>query len=119
MTTVSLLRKKSFALTAAAQRKARQLLEQEGHPSWGLRVRVVGGGCSGLSYKMETAENPHPERDQVFEYDDLRVFIDRKSMAHLAGTILDYADSFDESGFVFKNPNATGTCGCGVSFSAG
>ncbi|MCA9519521.1 MAG: iron-sulfur cluster assembly accessory protein [Myxococcales bacterium] len=118
MSTVSLLKRQTFVLTEPAALKVKELLAKNGKPEFGLRLRVVGGGCSGLSYKMEMEEAPNEERDKVFEQHGVRVFIDRKSLTHLAGMTLDYKDSFEESGFVYINPNATGTCGCGTSFSA-
>lgn len=81
----------------------------------GLRLGVVGGGCSGLSYKMEFDEKK--EKDNVFEFGNIKVFIDLKSSIYLKGVTLDYSDGLDGKGFVFKNPNASNTCGCGESFS--
>jgi iron-sulfur cluster assembly protein len=83
-----------------------------------LRVQVVGGGCSGMSYKLgfENAE-PGPN-DKIFEKDGVKVVVDSKSYLYLAGTELDFTDGLNGQGFVFKNPNAKRTCGCGSSFSA-
>jgi iron-sulfur cluster assembly protein len=80
-----------------------------------LRLGVVAGGCSGLSYKfkLESAARPN---DQVFEYEGVKLFVDPKSLAHLDGLTLDYHESLMERGFVFKNPNAQHTCSCGKSF---
>ncbi|MEK6705760.1 MAG: iron-sulfur cluster insertion protein ErpA [Bdellovibrionota bacterium] len=83
-----------------------------------LRVMVVGGGCSGLSYKIGFDDKPASEADKVFEKDGIKILIDPKSFLYLAGTELDYTDGFEGSGFVFNNPNAKRTCGCGSSFSA-
>jgi iron-sulfur cluster assembly protein len=81
----------------------------------GLRVKVVGGGCSGLSYKMDL-DVPR-QGDRVFERDGARVIVDRKSFLYLHGTELHYEESLMESGFNLKNPNVKRSCGCGASFS--
>ena len=85
--------------------------------SGGLRLGVLGGGCSGLSYQFKFAPEPRP-RDHVFQFEDVRVFVDPKSMLFLDGMTLDWQDSLMQSGFVFQNPHATKSCGCGSSFSA-
>ena len=85
-------------------------------PEAGLRVMVVGGGCSGFSYKMGFDENV-TENDKVFEVDGVKVVVDEKSFLFLKETEIDFQDSLMGRGFVFNNPNATGTCGCGSSFS--
>ena len=82
----------------------------------GLRVRVMGGGCSGMMYKMEFADGPE-EGDEVFENDGFRVYIDKKSLFFLNGSELDYAEALTGAGFKFHNPNVKGTCGCGESFN--
>ncbi len=84
-------------------------------PDKGLRVKVVGGGCSGLQYKMDL-DRPK-ESDKVFERDGARVVIDRKSFLYLNGTELDFADGLMSTGFTLHNPNVKKTCGCGSSFS--
>ncbi len=82
----------------------------------GLRIRVVGGGCSGFQYQLVfDAANPG---DQVFEQDGVKVVIDPKSFLYLTGTEIDYVDSLTGAGFTLKNPNAKGSCGCGSSFTA-
>ncbi len=81
----------------------------------GLRIGVVGGGCSGLSYKIELSE--FREKDFVIEQSKFKIFIDPKSSIYLKGIELDFEDGLNGKGFVFKNPNATNTCGCGESFS--
>ena len=83
----------------------------------GLRLGVLGGGCSGLSYLFKFDVKPRPT-DQVFDFDDVKVFIDPKSLVFLDGMTLDCKDSLIQSGFVFENPNAKKSCGCGTSFSA-
>lgn len=82
----------------------------------GLRLGVQGGGCSGLSYNIRFDTQPR-ERDRVYEFDGVRVFVDPKSFIYLNGMTLDYNDSLMQSGFVFTNPNAQKSCGCGSSFS--
>jgi iron-sulfur cluster assembly accessory protein len=82
----------------------------------GLRVRVMGGGCSGMMYKMEIADGP-VEGDEVFEREGFRVYVDKKSLFFLNGSELDYHDGLTGAGFKFTNPNVKGTCGCGESFS--
>ena len=81
----------------------------------GLRLGVVGGGCSGLSYKIDFDEVK--EKDHILEFGDVKVLIDMKSAIYLKGVMLDFEDGLKGKGFVFKNPNATNTCGCGESFS--
>jgi iron-sulfur cluster assembly protein len=82
----------------------------------GLRLGVQGGGCSGLSYNIRFDTQPR-ERDRVFLYEDVRVFVDPKSFIYLHGMILDYEETLMHQGFVFQNPNAKKSCGCGTSFS--
>ncbi len=83
-----------------------------------LKVGVVSGGCSGLTYDLDFASDVKPaENDQVFELNGMKVLVDMRSFLYLAGTELDYSDGFEGEGFHFKNPNATRTCSCGESFS--
>ncbi len=82
-----------------------------------IRVMVVGGGCSGMSYKLGFEANPPGPQDKVFEKDGVSVLVDSKSMLYLNGTILDFSDGLNGTGFTFTNPNAKRTCGCGSSFS--
>jgi len=82
----------------------------------GLRLGVLGGGCSGLSYQFKFDTQPRP-KDHVFEFDGVKVFVDPKSLLYLHGLTLDYKESLMQSGFVFDNPNAEKSCGCGTSFS--
>jgi len=100
-------------LTEQAQEEVRRLIELEGQP--GLRLSIKGGGCSGLSYHLEFTDER--EGDTVIDFDDFRVFLDRKSTIYLAGVTLDYQSGLDGRGFVFHNPQASNTCGCGESFS--
>jgi len=82
----------------------------------GLRLGVQGGGCSGLSYNISFDTQPR-ERDRIFQFGDVRIFIDPKSFIYLHGMVLDYEQTLMRQGFVFHNPNAQKTCGCGSSFS--
>ncbi len=81
----------------------------------GLRLAVTGGGCSGLSYKIEFGEEK--PKDNILNYDGIRVLVDPKSLIYLKGIVLDFKDGLNGKGFVFDNPNAKNTCGCGESFS--
>jgi iron-sulfur cluster assembly protein len=103
-------------VTPKAVQKIREAFRKEG-VSGGLRLGVLGGGCSGLSYQFRFDTKPRIN-DQVLTYEDISVFIDPKSMVFLNGMTLDWKDSLIHSGFVFENPNASKNCGCGTSFSA-
>lgn len=81
----------------------------------GLRLGVIGGGCSGLSYKIEFSDLK--EKDNIQDYGDIKIFVDPKSAIYLKGVRLDFKDGLNGKGFVFENPNASNTCGCGESFS--
>ena len=83
----------------------------------GLRLGVMGGGCSGLSYSVKFDTQPR-ERDRIYEFDGVRVFVDPKSFLYLNGMTLDYEETLMRQGFNFVNPNSTRSCGCGSSFSA-
>ncbi len=104
-------------LTDTAIKKAKELMATENKDGWGLRVAVKGGGCSGFQYGL-TVTKEHKADDQVLEFDGLRVFVDPASSPHLQDVTIDYVDSLSESGFKIEHPNATGSCGCGSSFSA-
>jgi iron-sulfur cluster assembly protein len=107
---------KQVHVTPKAVQKIREAFARE-KVNGGLRLGVLGGGCSGLSYQFKFAAEPKP-RDHVFQFDDVRVFVDPKSMVFLDGMTLDWQDSLMQSGFVFHNPHAAKSCGCGTSFSA-
>lgn len=107
---------KQIHVTPKAVEKIRSAFAREG-VSGGLRLGVLGGGCSGLSYQFKFAPAPRPH-DHVFEFDGVQVFVDPKSIVFLDGMTLDWKDSLMQSGFVFENPHATKSCGCGTSFSA-
>ncbi len=105
---------KGITLSDAAVAKIRSLVPEDQDEERGLRVKVVGGGCSGLSYKMDLDQKR--DGDRVFERDGARIIIDRKSYLYLNGTELDYADDLMQSGFNLQNPNVKRSCGCGASF---
>lgn len=103
-------------LTASAATKVGSLLTKQGRPNGVLRVAVVGGGCSGLQYKMDLQDGP-ANRDFLVETSGVRVVVDPKSALYVTGSELDYLDALD-GGFKVKNPNAATSCSCGESFSA-
>jgi iron-sulfur cluster assembly protein len=103
-------------VTAAAAEQIKRLLDREGKlATHGLRMKVVGGGCSGLQYEL-AFDGRQNETDACVEAGGIRVFVDEKSALYLAGSTLDFVDSLQESGFKISNPNASSTCGCGESF---
>ena len=110
---------KGIQVTDKALVRIRSAMAKEGISAeqGGLRLGVQGGGCSGLSYNIRFDTQPR-ERDRVFQYDDMRVFVDPKSFIYLHGMILDYQETLMQQGFVFVNPNSSKSCGCGSSFSA-
>ena len=100
-----------------AKQHALELMKAENKPAGSfIRVGVEGGGCSGLSYKLEF-DNTMKEGDQAFEDKGIKIVVDRKSFLYLVGTELEYSGGLNGKGFIFKNPNASRTCGCGESFS--
>ena len=103
-------------VTPKAVQRIRQAFQREGVSGGGLRLGVLGGGCSGLSYQFKYDPQPRPN-DHIFEFEDVRIFVDPKSMLYLDGMTLDYKESLMYSGFAFDNPNAAKSCGCGTSFS--
>lgn len=104
-------------LTEAAINEVKRLLKQEEKEDWGLRVGVVGGGCSGLSYTLAFDEEPG-EKDNVMDCDGVKVYCDPKSYLFLNGMTLDFSNELLTGGFKFVNPNAARSCSCGTSFSA-
>jgi iron-sulfur cluster assembly protein len=105
-------------ISVGAARKIRSLMAKQGIREGGLRVGVKGGGCSGLSYTFAW-EREARLGDEVFEGpENAKIFVDKKSLLYLNGTVLDYDTSLISRGFVFNNPNAKSTCGCGSSFGA-
>ena len=107
-------------ITEKAAQAIKRIQEKEAPaPGEGmLRVMVVGGGCSGYSYKLGFDNQPAAANDQVFEQNGVKIVCDAKSMLFLGGTELDFSDGLNGTGFVFNNPNAKRKCGCGTSFSA-
>lgn len=107
----------SINVSEKAAEEVKKILAKENMPAEtaGLRVGVKGGGCSGFSYSMALAEAPS-EDDKVFEDQGIRLFVDKKSYLYLNGTSLEFQDGLMGRGFVFNNPNAEKTCGCGSSF---
>lgn len=103
-------------VSESAKRKAIQLMEEEGKPGCFIRVGVKGGGCSGLMYDL-TFDNEIKEEDKELESNGIKVVVDKKSYLYLVGTTLDYSGGLNGKGFIFVNPNANRTCGCGESFS--
>ncbi|MEY4386257.1 MAG: hypothetical protein RLY20_1540 [Verrucomicrobiota bacterium] len=104
-------------LTENAGRKVTALLTKQGRPAGVLRVSVIGGGCSGLQYKMDLQDAP-ANRDFLVESAGVKVVVDPKSALYVTGSELDYLDALNDGGFKVKNPNAATTCSCGESFSA-
>lgn len=103
-------------ITEKAAEEIKKIKAQNSMPAThGLRVGVKGGGCSGFTYVLGFDANPH-EGDEIFESKGVKVFIDPKSLSYLSGTELDFTDGLTGQGFVFNNPQATKTCGCGSSF---
>ena len=102
-------------LTETASAKARALMEREGREGHALRLKVVGGGCSGLQYQL-MFDNEIDDLDQEADYHGLKVVVDPKSAVYVVGTTIDYVDDLNHSGFKIENPNASNTCGCGESF---
>jgi iron-sulfur cluster assembly protein len=108
----------SVQLTDRAVKRVRIAMAKEGisPEEGGLRLGVMGGGCSGLSYSIKFDTRPR-ERDRVFDFDGVRVFVDPKSFLYLSGMTLDYEETLMRQGFNFINPNSSRSCGCGSSFS--
>jgi iron-sulfur cluster assembly accessory protein len=104
-------------LTASAANKVSTLLTKQGRANGVLRVAVVGGGCSGLQYKMDLQDGP-ASRDILVESGGVRVVVDPKSALYVTGSELDYVEALQDGGFKVKNPNAATSCSCGESFSA-
>lgn len=102
-------------ITDRAAARIKELLAADNKEDQGLRVKVVGGGCSGLQYKMNF--DLPKATDKIFEKEGVKVLVDMKSLLYLTGTELDYKDELMQSGFVFQNPNVKKSCGCGASFA--
>ena len=104
-----------LSITDQATKKIKEIVTAENKDGQGLRVKVVGGGCSGLQYKLDL-DTPRTG-DRIFEREGAKVIVDLKSLLYVNGTELDYKESLMESGFVLQNPNVKRTCGCGASFT--
>ena len=107
-----------ISVTEKAAREIRSIVANSNIPeNYFLRIGVKGGGCSGLSYSLGF-DSEHNENDTIIESNDVRIIVDNKSLFYLSGTQLDFSDGLNGRGFVFNNPNAVKTCGCGSSFGA-
>ena len=102
-------------ISARASQRIKELLLAENKEAHGLRLKVVGGGCSGLQYKLDL--DVQRAGDRIFEEEGAKVLVDLKSLLYVNGTELDYKEGLMESGFVFQNPNVKRSCGCGTSFT--
>ncbi len=105
-----------ITITDTAKDQAIKLMQEDGKPNLFIRVGVEGGGCSGLTYQL-AFDNIEKEGDKSFEDNGVKVVVDKKSYLYLIGTSLDFSGGLNGKGFVFNNPNAERTCGCGESFS--
>jgi iron-sulfur cluster assembly accessory protein len=103
-------------LTPTAVTKVKEIMGQQSPVPAGLRIGVVGGGCSGFSYSM-SFENAPGVMDKVYSFDDLKVYVDATSAMYLNGCVVDFVETLEASGFKFENPNVKSTCGCGSSFN--
>jgi iron-sulfur cluster assembly accessory protein len=103
-------------LTENAISKVKEIMAQQDPVPAGLRIGVVGGGCSGFSYNM-SFENAPGMMDKVFNFEGLKVYVDATSAMYLNGCVVDYVETLEAAGFKFENPNVKSTCGCGSSFS--
>jgi iron-sulfur cluster assembly accessory protein len=110
------VKKAPISLTSNAVGKVKEIMGQQNPVPAGLRVGVVGGGCSGFSYSM-SFENGAGMMDKVFDMDGLKVYVDATSIMYLNGCVVDYVETLEGAGFKFENPNVKSTCGCGSSFS--
>lgn len=109
-----------ISLTSGAVSKVKEIITQQDPKPAGLRIGVVGGGCSGFSYSMTFESDGAQDglgMDKVYNFDDLKVFVDPLSLQYLDNTEVDYVETLEGSGFKFSNPNVKSTCGCGSSFS--
>ena len=104
-------------LTERATVKVQEILESQEPKPAGLRISVVGGGCSGFSYSMAFENTPNM-LDKTYSYEGLKIFVDQASLLYLEGAEVDYVETLEGAGFKFNNPNVKSTCGCGSSFQA-
>ena len=105
----------TIRITEKAAKKVREFASRDGKDQFGLKVAVKGGGCSGLLYVLEIVDGPDDD-DKIIEDEGLEVYVPKKAFVFLAGTELDFGDGLNGKGFVFNNPNAKRSCGCGDSF---
>lgn len=110
-------KKLPLTLTDAAVEAARMALNKRGTPDAAIRLGIKGGGCSGFSYVIEYEDDPPRARDRSFEFEGVRVIIDKKSLVYLMGTVLDFEKTLMKQGFKFRNPNEATSCSCGTSFT--
>lgn len=115
-TTPEVKKTNPVTMTANAVAKVKEIMAQQNPVPAGLRIGVVGGGCSGFQYSMNF-ENGAGAMDKVFEYDGLKLFVDATSLMYLSGVNVDYIETLEGAGFKFDNPNVKSTCGCGSSFN--
>src|SRR6516225_1917117 len=115
-TTTPEVKKAPITLTPNAVAKVKEIMAQQNPVPAGLRVGVVGGGCSGFSYSMQF-ENSAGMMDKTFDMDGLKVYVDATSVMYLNGCMVDYVETLEGAGFKFENPNVKSTCGCGSSFN--
>ena len=108
---------KLIKVTENAAHRLRSLLEKQGRPQGALRLAVIGGGCSGLQYKMDLVEGPAP-RDILVQSYNVRIVVDPKSALFVSGSVLDFSEDLQKGGFKVTNPNAVAHCSCGESFAA-
>jgi iron-sulfur cluster assembly accessory protein len=110
------VKKAPLTLTPQAIAKVREIMASQDPLPAGLRIGVVGGGCSGFQYSM-AFENQAGMMDKTLSFDDLKVFVDATSLMYLNGCVVDYVETLESAGFKFDNPHVKSTCGCGSSFS--
>ena len=115
-TTPEVKKTNPVTMTANAVAKVKEIMAQQNPVPSGLRIGVVGGGCSGFQYSMNF-ENGAGAMDKVFDYDGLKLFVDATSLMYLSGVNVDYIETVEGAGFKFDNPNVKSTCGCGSSFN--
>jgi len=108
---------KLVKLTEAAGRKMQQLMQRDGIDTGALRVKIMGGGCAGLEYKMDFEKQPPTAKDILIQSAGVRVLVDVKSALYVSGSEIDFQDKLIGGGFKIHNPNATATCSCGESFA--
>jgi iron-sulfur cluster assembly protein len=109
--------KASVSMSSKAVEMAKKQLAKRGTPDAAIRLGLRGGGCSGFTYVIEFSDDPPRERDRVFEFEGVKVFVDPKSLIYLAGTMLDWEQTLMYQGYKFRNPQEAAGCGCGHSFS--